>query len=143
MPGDIDDLIVLEQLACNGVLEGIKISRMGFPNRMIYREFHKRYYLLASDVPATLPDSKAATQKIIAQLVKEKVVEQKQLQFGATKIFFRVGEMAKIEEARERYLANVVREIQACARGYISRKVYEKRGNVLLPLRLSKKISEP
>jgi myosin heavy subunit len=35
--------------------------------------------------------------------------------------------MAKVEEAREKHLSNIVKEIQACARGYIGRKVYEKK----------------
>jgi len=127
VPGDIDDNIVLDQLACNGVLEGIKISRLGFPNRLIYKEFHKRYFLLTHDVPPTAPDSKNATQKIISKLINDKVVDESRVQYGVTKIFFRVGEMAKIEEAREKHLSNIVKEIQACARGYIGRKVYEKK----------------
>jgi myosin heavy subunit len=31
------------------VLEGIRISRKGFPNRIIYADFLKRYYLLDAD----------------------------------------------------------------------------------------------
>lgn len=42
-PGRIEDAVVLEQLRCNGVLEGIRITRKGFPNRIIYAEFLKRY----------------------------------------------------------------------------------------------------
>jgi myosin protein heavy chain len=35
----------------NCVLEGIKISRMGYPNRLKYTTFLERYYLLAEHVP--------------------------------------------------------------------------------------------
>lgn len=42
-PGAMDAALVLGQLKCNGVLEGIRICRKGFPNRMHYPEFKQRY----------------------------------------------------------------------------------------------------
>lgn len=44
-PGIIDAHLVLNQLQCNGVLEGIRICRKGFPNRIIYSEFKQRWEL--------------------------------------------------------------------------------------------------
>ncbi|KAF2344159.1 Myosin head motor domain [Trinorchestia longiramus] len=38
----------MHQLTCNGVLEGIRICRKGFPNRMLYPDFKHRYKILAS-----------------------------------------------------------------------------------------------
>jgi myosin heavy subunit len=121
----IDDIIVLDQLRCNGVLEGIKISRMGYPNRLKYAQFLKRYYLLVESVPRKAPDPKAATKQILTALVKDGIVDESKLQYGLTKIFFRTGELPKIEEARERKVGELIPVIQACARGYIGRKYYK------------------
>lgn len=41
-PGVIDSHLVMHQLTCNGVLEGIRICRKGFPNRMVYPDFKHR-----------------------------------------------------------------------------------------------------
>ena len=43
--GVIDNPLVMHQLRCNGVLEGIRICRKGFPNRILYGDFRQRWVL--------------------------------------------------------------------------------------------------
>ena len=40
--GVMDNPLVMHQLRCNGVLEGIRICRKGFPNRILYGDFRQR-----------------------------------------------------------------------------------------------------
>lgn len=111
-------------LGRSNCFQGIRISRLGFPNRMLYQEFLKRYYLLNSQVSKTSPDPKGATEKILAKLISDGVVDKDRVRFGLTKIFFRTGEMAKVEETREKIVGDMIGEIQAAARGYVYRKIY-------------------
>merc|ERR1719270_2041780 len=47
-PGGVEPGLIMHQLTCNGVLEGIRICRKGFPNRMSYPDFKSRYNILAA-----------------------------------------------------------------------------------------------
>ncbi|KAL5969171.1 Myosin heavy chain striated muscle [Taenia solium] len=122
-PGVIDAHLVLHQLHCNGVLEGIRICRKGFPNRMVYSEFKQRYSILAPNaIPAGFVDGKQVTEKILdaCQLSKDSY------QCGNTKVFFKAGTLAELEDMRDEKLNKIISNFQAQIRGYLMRKEYKK-----------------
>merc|ERR1712172_233016 len=45
-PGEVEPPLIMHQLTCNGVLEGIRIYMRGFPNRMLYPDYKMRYACL-------------------------------------------------------------------------------------------------
>merc|ERR1712209_209024 len=47
-PGEVEPHLIMHQLTCNGVLEGIRICMRGFPNRMLYPDFKMRYACLGA-----------------------------------------------------------------------------------------------
>jgi len=65
----VDSPLVLDQLRCNGVLEGIRICRQGFPSRIVFQEFRQRYELLTPGViPRGFMDGKKACAKMVSCL---------------------------------------------------------------------------
>merc|ERR1712136_427868 len=54
--GHIDAPLVMHQLPCNGVLQGIAICRMGFPNRVGYPDFKPRYSIVAPKIANDVAD---------------------------------------------------------------------------------------
>ncbi|XP_026209776.1 myosin-8-like isoform X3 [Anabas testudineus] len=118
-PGSMDHHLVLHQLRCNGVLEGIRICRKGFPSRILYGDFRQRYRILnASAIPeGQFIDSKKASEKLLSSID----VDHAQYRFGYTKVFFKAGLLGLLEEMRDERLAVLMTRIQAVARGYVTR----------------------
>ncbi|KAI8436479.1 hypothetical protein MSG28_010041 [Choristoneura fumiferana] len=150
-PGLIDSHLVMHQLTCNGVLEGIRICRKGFPNRMVYPDFKLRYMILAPAIMTSEKDPKEAARKCLEaveldpesyrightkarilwglecyKILAPQAVEKESDPKKIAQVFFRAGVLGQMEELRDDRLSKIVSWLQAYIRGYLSRKEFKK-----------------
>ncbi|KAK4544743.1 hypothetical protein LTR36_003992 [Oleoguttula mirabilis] len=114
--------LVLDQLRCNGVLEGIRIARTGFPNRLVFAEFRARYEVLCSHMPRGYLDGQAACKIMLEKLN----LDRSWYRVGLTKVFFRAGVLAELEEQRDSLIRDIVERFQCVARGFVQRRMFRK-----------------
>merc|ERR1711971_236339 len=122
IPGGVEPDLVMHQYKCNGVLAGIAICRMGFPNKTLYPEFKARYNIMAAGAVAKAKNDKAAAQAVM-DVVK---MDKEKYRLGHTKVFFRAGIAGKMEEFREDKIGSVLSWLQSGARGKASRMQFKK-----------------
>jgi len=120
--GVIDCHLVMHQLTCNGVLEGIRICRKGFPNRMVYPDFKHRYTILAPAIAKKEADPKKACAGVLEKIQ----LDTDLYRLGNTKVFFKAGTLGQLEELRDDRLAKIITWMQSYVRGYQTRKNYKK-----------------
>ena len=122
-PGDVEPALIMHQLTCNGVLEGIRICMRGFPNRMFYPDFKSRYQILGAQEIANAKDNKAGVYALLDKIE----FSREKYRLGHTKIFFRAGALAALEERRDEIVIKLVQWLQGQCFGLMRRKDYKKR----------------
>ncbi|KAK6232958.1 hypothetical protein SCA6_003031 [Theobroma cacao] len=115
-PAVFENVNIMQQLRCGGVLEAIRISMAGYPTRKPFFEFTNRFGLLNPEALEGNYDEKAACKKILEK------AGLKGFQIGKTKIFLRAGQMAELDARRAEVLSNAAKTIQRRIRTHISRK---------------------
>merc|ERR1711892_769072 len=107
-PGGVEPPLIMHQLTCNGVLEGIRICMRGFPNRILYADFKQRYAILSKGkVDNSTEDRKAA-----GTILETSSFDKEKFRLGHTKVFFRAGALAKLEEMRDDIVTDLIRKFQ-------------------------------
>merc|ERR1711878_91160 len=119
----VETELIMHQLTCNGVLEGIRVCMLGLPNRMLYPDFKSRYAILGAAEIASSSDNKVAVYALMDKIG----FPREKFQLGHTKVFFRAGALAGLEEDRDNIVLKLVRWMQGQCYGHIRRKVYQKK----------------
>merc|ERR1719249_537246 len=122
-PGEVEPPLIMHQLTCNGVLEGIRICMRGFPNRMLYPDFKMRYACLGQAEIASSGDNKTAVYALMDKINFDRDLYR----LGHTLVFFKAGSLAKLEEARDEIVMKLVRYLQGEVYKRLRNVVYEKK----------------
>uniref|UniRef100_A0A803PZX1 Uncharacterized protein n=1 Tax=Cannabis sativa TaxID=3483 RepID=A0A803PZX1_CANSA len=117
-PAIFENVNIMQQLRCGGVLEAIRISCAGYPTRKPFFEFINRFGLLAPEALEGSYDEKVACKKIL----EKKAL--KGFQIGKTKVFLRAGQMAELDARRAEVLSSAAKTIQRRIRTHQARKQF-------------------
>ncbi|KAF4469903.1 myosin MYO2 [Fusarium albosuccineum] len=124
--------MVLSQLRACGVLETVRISCAGYPTRWTYEEFALRYYMLVRSDQWTSEIREMADAILKKALGTSSSKGLDKYQLGLTKIFFRAGMLAFLENLRTTRLNDCAIMIQKNLRAkYYRRRYLEAREAVI------------
>jgi myosin heavy subunit len=123
--GVIDAHLVMHQLHCNGVLEGIRICRKGFPARILFLEFIQRYSILNPVACKGATDKDKAKKATLAILEGVKM-DPELYRMGLTKVLFKAGVLGSLEEHRDAAISKILAMLQSHIRTYLMKKNIQK-----------------
>ena len=125
--------MVLSQLRACGVLETVRISCAGYPTRWTYEEFALRYYMLVHSGQWTSEIRQMANAILTKALGTSSGKGLDKYQLGLTKIFFRAGMLAFLENLRTNRLNDCAILIQKNLKAKFYRRRYlEARESIIL-----------
>jgi len=122
-PLETETPLIMHQLKCNGVLEGIRVCMLGFPNRIRYCDYKMRYMILGAEELAKASNDKDGVKALMTKIN----FDAEKYRCGHTMVFFRAGALASLEEARDNIVLKLVRFLQGEVYGRFRRKVYQQK----------------
>ncbi len=140
VPDNFDPLMIVEQLRCAGVVEAVRVSRVGFPQRYTHSKFVLRYRTLAlREMKKALKTSsrKVKPVEVLVDAIAKKIVVSSPsvegdhdnlfsvgIQVGKTMVFLRRRAFDILEKMRKNCMATAAIKVQAIARAYVLQRTY-------------------
>merc|ERR1712045_60568 len=122
-PLETETPLIMHQLKCNGVLEGIRVCMLGFPNRIRYCDYKMRYMILGAEELVKASNDKDGVNALMNKIK----FDAEKYRCGHTMVFFRAGALASLEEARDNIVLKLVRFLQGTCYAKIRGKFFEKK----------------
>ncbi|KAL7846495.1 hypothetical protein SRHO_G00214750 [Serrasalmus rhombeus] len=136
----LDVALLRAQLRGTKLLDALRIYRQGYPDHMVFSEFRRRFDVLAPHLTKKLgrnyivKDEKRRTggsallgNTAVEELLESLDLEKSSYHMGLSRVFFRAGTLAKLEEQRDEQTRRNITLFQAACRGYLSRQAFKKR----------------
>ncbi|XP_039291022.1 unconventional myosin-XV [Nilaparvata lugens] len=111
--------IVLEQLRYSGMLETIRIRKLGYPIRVRFQEFAERYRYL---MPARVVPPRGTPSRELCNVILDR--HSGEYQLGTSKVFLRENLERTLERERIAILRRAAVILQKWTRGFLARKHY-------------------
>eukprot|EP00835_Amoeboradix_gromovi_P002197 NODE_119_length_18895_cov_0.454990.p3 type:complete len:911 gc:universal NODE_119_length_18895_cov_0.454990:9769-12501(+) len=118
----IDRKVVLDQLQYSGMLATVKVRKAGYPMRIPYTEFNRRYGMIITGFKSSKP--KDGVESILKVVASDPKFNKNLYYLGASKIFMKQEVQNILERSRGDKFAVYAVRIQARWRGYKQRKEY-------------------
>lgn len=125
----LDVSLLRAQLRGSCLLDAIRMYRQGYPDHMVFSEFRRRFDVLAPHLTKKhgrnyiMVDEKRAVEELLESLDLEK----SSCCMGLSRVFFRAGTLARLEEQRDEETSRHLTLFQAACRGYLARQHFKKR----------------
>ncbi|KAG8495473.1 hypothetical protein CXB51_013089 [Gossypium anomalum] len=124
-PQKFENLSILHQLRCGGVLEAVRISLAGYPTRRTYSEFVDRFGLLAPEFMDTrMVKIQSVSPRIPCRnpfFISGKISA---CALGRTKVFLRAGQIGVLDSRRAEVLDMAAKRIQHRLRTFIAHRKF-------------------
>ncbi|XP_073902609.1 unconventional myosin-XVIIIa isoform X10 [Castor canadensis] len=125
----LDMPLLRAQLRGSRLLDAMRMFRQGYPDHMVFSEFRRRFDVLAPHLTKKhgrnyiVVDEKRAVEELLESLDLEK----SSCCMGLSRVFFRAGTLARLEEQRDEQTSRHLTLFQAACRGYLARQHFKKR----------------
>ena len=127
-----DPALIADQLRCAGVIEAVRVSRLGYPQRYSYNQFISRYRILGMKAlkkrknPKKFNPAKALVHAIKTSFILDGDQDDIGVQVGKTKVFLKRESYDALERLRRDKITSSVIIIQKNARCFVYRTYYAK-----------------
>ncbi|NXI38329.1 MY18A protein, partial [Galbula dea] len=125
----LDVPLLRAQLRGSRLLDALRMYRQGYPDHMVFAEFRRRFDVLAPHLTKKhgrnyiVVDEKRAVEELLESLDLEK----SSYHMGLSRVFFRAGSLARLEEQRDAQTSKNITLFQAACRGFLARQQFKKR----------------